>query len=213
MYNVLFVNDDKYFLEIIERKNVFKNINFVFALNAEEAINILNSKEIAVICSDLRMPETNGIDLLNHVKLNFPNIIRIVITHLKDINTLSVLIRKDEIYRYLQKPIMFEEEFYPAIKDAVHKYMIERTEDTQLSNLKKENNKLNESIFNDELKKLFVEYYNESQEIKEKVLEYLLLESPKVEEKNKILDVINQWDNSSNNLKRKVKIGIQHEKK
>ena len=91
--------------------------------------------------------------------------------------------------------------------------MIERTEDTQLSNLKKENNKLNESIFNDELKKLFVEYYNESQEIKEKVLEYLLLESPKVEEKNKILDVINQWDNSSNNLKRKVKIGIQHEKK
>nr|MBP6126225.1 response regulator [Leptotrichiaceae bacterium] len=64
MYNVLFVDDDKYFLEIIERKNVFKNINFVFALNAEEAINILNSKEIAVICSDLRMPETNGIDLL-----------------------------------------------------------------------------------------------------------------------------------------------------
>ncbi len=24
MYNVLFVDDDKYFLEIIERKNVFK---------------------------------------------------------------------------------------------------------------------------------------------------------------------------------------------
>ena len=71
----------------------------------------LEKEEIAVIVTDLKMAEVNGITLLEIVKNRFPNIIRIAMSYIKDINTISVLIKKGQVFRFIQKPIMFEDEF------------------------------------------------------------------------------------------------------
>lgn len=153
MYKILFVDDEKDTLEIIKRKVLRKDFKLYFAASAFEAYEVLEKEEIAVIVTDLKMAEVNGITLLEIVKNRFPNIIRIAMSYIKDINTISVLIKKGQVFRFIQKPIMFEDEFLPSLGAACERFS---------------NTYLNESILN-KLKDLNVELKKKNEDYSEEL--------------------------------------------
>jgi CheY-like chemotaxis protein len=110
--NILIVDDEKLFLKSVtdglkayEKKNKFKTLT---APNGREALSLLSSREIALLVTDLRMPEMDGLALIAQVHNLYPALPVIVMTAFgspeieKQVKDLGIL-------HYLEKPIGFEE--------------------------------------------------------------------------------------------------------
>ncbi|TFG78947.1 MAG: response regulator, partial [Chrysiogenales bacterium] len=110
--NILIVDDEKLFIKSIadglkpyEKKNKFKILS---ATNGEEALQVLQNNEIALLVTDLRMPKMDGITLITHVHNQYPEVPVIVMTAFgspqieKQVKDLGIL-------HYLEKPIGFDE--------------------------------------------------------------------------------------------------------
>ncbi len=89
---VLVIDDNPDFLRLFKLyAEEISNIEFIYAESGEDGLNLLaddRNQDISVIVSDIRMPKMSGLELLNIVKKNYPNIPVILITGL-EINYLS----------------------------------------------------------------------------------------------------------------------------
>jgi YesN/AraC family two-component response regulator len=110
--NVLIVDDEKLFLKSIadglkayEKKHRFKMLS---AQNGKEALKCFEAHEIALLITDLRMPEMDGITLISHVHNQFPKVPIIVMTAFGS-PQVEKQIKKMGILHYLEKPIGFNE--------------------------------------------------------------------------------------------------------
>lgn len=120
--SVLFVDDDEFVYDLIKRKLGKYNFTLYFAKSPEEAIDIVANNEINVIVSDLRMPGMNGIIMLEKIQEISPNTVRIVMSSLRDINSILLAVVKGKIFKYITKPIKYEQELVPAIQESLEVY-------------------------------------------------------------------------------------------
>ncbi len=125
---ILFVDDEENILKSIRRSLMDEPYEMFFANSGKEALKILEENKVDVIVTDMRMPEMNGLELLEIVKKKYPDIVRIVLTGYAQVSTLIAAINSGQIYRYLVKPWKLEAEFKPAIRQALehHRLMMER---------------------------------------------------------------------------------------
>ena len=101
--NVLYVDDEQ--TNLFSFKASFRRDFNVFTANSgEDALKLMETEKIHVIVSDQRMPGMTGIELLQHVKVKYPEPIRILLTGYADINAVIDAINKGEVYRYVTKP-------------------------------------------------------------------------------------------------------------
>jgi len=119
---VLFVDDDEVILQSLERGLLDEPYNTLFSKSGREALEILQQEEVHVIVTDMRMYDMTGLELLSIVKKEYPHIIRLVLSAYTQITTLLTAINHGEIFRYITKPLKFEEEFKPAIHQALEYY-------------------------------------------------------------------------------------------
>lgn len=110
--NILIVDDEKLFLKSVtdglkayEKKNKFRTLT---ASNGREALSILNSREIALLVTDLRMPEMDGLALIAQVHNLFPTLPVIVMTAFGS-PEIEKQVKDMGILHYLEKPIGFDE--------------------------------------------------------------------------------------------------------
>ena len=107
--SILLVDDEEPNLrqlsEILnENYTVFK------ASSAIEAIEILKEKiEISIIISDQRMPEMTGTELFEHLENQRHPAMRIILTGFADMQNVVQAINKSNVFRYLNKPVNFDE--------------------------------------------------------------------------------------------------------
>jgi CheY-like chemotaxis protein len=105
VYSILFVDDEdmarKYFA-----KGLQDSFNILTAANVVDAKKIIeeNSSSIAIVITDQRMPGDNGVVLLEYLRNNHPQIIRLLTTAYSDLNDAINSVNKGEIFRYIQKP-------------------------------------------------------------------------------------------------------------
>jgi DNA-binding NtrC family response regulator len=78
------------------------------AASAEEALEVLNKNPINIIISDFRLPNMNGIELLQIVKKKSPNVSFILITGHATIQS-AITAMKAGAYDYILKPLKFDE--------------------------------------------------------------------------------------------------------
>jgi len=127
---VLFVDDEKKVLRSLEMGLQDETYHKLFANSGKEALEILQREEVHVIVTDMRMPEMSGLELLRTVKEEYPNIIRMVLSAYTQATTLLVAINQGEIFRYITKPWKLEEEFKPAVRQAIDYYNLQSESNT-----------------------------------------------------------------------------------
>ena len=119
---VLFVDDEEKILNSLKRGLLDEPYNTLFATSGKEAIEILQREEVHIIVTDMRMPEMSGLELLRIVKKDYPSIVRMVLSGYTQVTTLLTAINQGEIFKFITKPWQLEEEFKPAIREAVEYY-------------------------------------------------------------------------------------------
>jgi CheY-like chemotaxis protein len=110
MKYVLIVDDEEQLLLTMQAGfEPFKDrFEVLTACNGKEAVEVLASKRINLVVTDLKMPEMDGFDLLAHLKNNFPEIPAVVMTAF---GTPSIEARLSTagMMKMLEKPVDFEE--------------------------------------------------------------------------------------------------------
>lgn len=106
--NVLLVDDEKHFREILVKRLSQRGIIALQASDGEEALRLLEEKPVDVIVMDVKMPRMNGIETLRHVKEQYPATEVIMLTgHASTRDGVDGI--KAGAFDYLTKPIEFEQ--------------------------------------------------------------------------------------------------------
>ena len=100
---ILIVDDEPSILNSL--KHVFRKTYEVFvAPSAEEALVFLQTQEVEIIISDMRMPNMNGAEFLIQTKCLYPNVESILLTGYSDVSSIRSAIFDGEVFGYLAKP-------------------------------------------------------------------------------------------------------------
>ncbi len=98
------------------------------ARGAQEALKKMQTQgPYAVVVSDLRMPEMDGITLLTKVRELSPDTVRIVLTGYADIQMAMAAVNEGSVFRFLAKPCP-PEHLAKALQAALQQYRLQRVE-------------------------------------------------------------------------------------
>jgi DNA-binding NtrC family response regulator len=134
---ILFVDDEEKVLKSLQRGLLDEPYNLLFATSGKEALKILESNEVHVIVTDMRMPEMSGLELLRIVKEKYPKIVRLVLSGYTQVTTLLTAINQGEIFKFITKPWRLEEEFRSVLQQAIDYYNLRNERDELLAELEK----------------------------------------------------------------------------
>ena len=115
---ILAVDDEVFALEMFE-DSFRREYKVLLAHNGEEALQLIKDNDIQLIFSDQRMPGISGIELLERVKDEKPDVVRILTTGVTDLQTAIDSINRGNIHRYIPKP-WNEDELRKVIVEQLH---------------------------------------------------------------------------------------------
>lgn len=100
---ILVVDDEIVIREMISKILSRNSYQIILASDGFEALNLLEQNKIDVVMTDMKMPGMDGMELIELVKKNYPDMKIIVMTAFEDIYTIKDAIMKgaDE---YITKP-------------------------------------------------------------------------------------------------------------
>ncbi|MBI2608385.1 MAG: sigma-54-dependent Fis family transcriptional regulator [Deltaproteobacteria bacterium] len=101
---LLIIDDEKENLNSLKRILQLEDYECLTALNAHTALNILKSTWIHLTFLDIRMPEVDGMTLLQTIKKQFPEVEVIMMTAYGDIET-AVQAMKIGAFDFITKPL------------------------------------------------------------------------------------------------------------
>mgnify|MGYP002621826839 CR=1 FL=1 len=135
-FSILYVDDEKMALKYFTQ-TFSKTFDVITTDSVESARQILKEKsgEIAILITDQRMPNEMGTKLLQHVKNEYPDIIRFLTTAYTDIKDAIDAVNNGEIYRYVTKPWDIKE-LNEQLHNAIHLYLT-RLHEQELLNEKR----------------------------------------------------------------------------
>ena len=102
-FDVLVVDDEEDNLDAF-RFAFRKAFSLHYALGGQEALNLLERLDPAVIVSDQRMPGMSGIEFLRRAKERRPDTVGILLTAYTDLPVLIDALNSGAVERYIQKP-------------------------------------------------------------------------------------------------------------
>ncbi len=124
---ILFVDDEENILAAL-RRQLRKDFNLLTANNGSRGLELFSTDgPIAVVVSDFRMPEMNGVQFLKRVKEISPDTSRIMLTGFADLNAVIDAVNDGNIYRFLTKPCSTEV-LAKAIQNGLEQYRLVRAE-------------------------------------------------------------------------------------
>jgi signal transduction histidine kinase len=139
-YNILYVDDEEDNLRIF-RASFRREFNIFIASNTDIAKEILKDNDIHLIISDQRMPDKTGVEFLEEIIVDFPDVVRIILTAFSDTTDIIRAVNKVGIYRYLTKPWDVDD-LTMTIKSAMNNFMLKRQNHNLVINLRQTNEEL-----------------------------------------------------------------------
>ena len=121
--SVLFLDDEQNVLNSIARLFADEPYGVAVAGNSEEAMDIMAREKIKVVLSDQRMPDISGVEFLRRIKVQYPEVVRILFTAYADLSAAEQAINISEVYRFINKP-WHPEELKSAVSGAIHYFDI-----------------------------------------------------------------------------------------
>jgi response regulator RpfG family c-di-GMP phosphodiesterase len=100
---ILLVDDEVAILDGL-RRQLRKRFTVCTANSGAEALELLQSRTVAVVVSDMRMPQMDGATLLSRIRELHPNVVRILLTGQADTQAAITAVNQGQIFRFLTKP-------------------------------------------------------------------------------------------------------------
>jgi response regulator RpfG family c-di-GMP phosphodiesterase len=100
---ILLVDDEIAILDGL-RRQLRKKFTVHTANSGAEALELLQSEPVAVVVSDMRMPQMDGAAFLSQVRALHPDVVRILLTGQADTQAAITAVNEGQIYRFLTKP-------------------------------------------------------------------------------------------------------------
>ena len=124
---VLLVDDDRNLLDSFKR-HFRKRLNLVTSNSPADGLQaLLDDGPFAVVISDLRMPNMDGVEFLSRVRSKSPDTVRFMLTGNASLDVAIDAVNQGNIYRFLNKPIDTDT-FYRAIMDGIQQHRLITTE-------------------------------------------------------------------------------------
>lgn len=101
---ILCVDDEQNILSSLRRLFRAHGYQVLTAESGKAGLEVLTSQPVDIVISDMRMPEMDGAQFLEHVRAKWPDTIRLLLTGYADIQSILAAINRGEIYRYITKP-------------------------------------------------------------------------------------------------------------
>lgn len=103
MLKILLIEDDISFCKLLEKFLTKNNYLVITTYTAAEARNSLKKQTFDLILTDLRLPDSDGIELMMEIKTAFPDVPVILMTGYSEVNT-AVKALKNGAADYISKP-------------------------------------------------------------------------------------------------------------
>ncbi|MFW5966755.1 MAG: response regulator [Persicimonas sp.] len=163
---VLVVDDEVHILKAVKRVLTDIDCEVRTASNGEDAIDILDREDIAVLISDQCMPGLSGLTVLSHARENYPTTVRIMLTGVGDMSTVTEAVNKGQIFRYVAKP-WDRDRFMRMVDEAIEHHELRRANERYEEFIREQNERLRQ--LNDQLEELVRERTKEVTAQNEKI--------------------------------------------
>ncbi|QXM06498.1 response regulator [Crassaminicella indica] len=117
---ILFVDDEEQILRSLKRLFLDKDYRILLAADGETALKILDTENVNLIVSDIKMPAMNGYELLKRVKEKYPKILRVAFSGYTDNNNIIEALENNLAKLYIFKP--WNNETLLSIIDKIFKF-------------------------------------------------------------------------------------------
>ncbi|TFW32340.1 HD domain-containing phosphohydrolase [Massilia horti] len=101
---VLCVDDEKHILSALRRLFRTQGYEVLTEESARAGLALLETRPVDVVISDMRMPEMDGVEFLEQVRLRSPDSMRLLLTGNADVRLILDAVNRGEIHRYITKP-------------------------------------------------------------------------------------------------------------
>ena len=108
LLNLLIVDDERSVRESCREVAIALGFNTQIADSPEHAYRILDSTNVDVVLLDLRLPGTNGMEVLREIKRRRPDTVVVIMTGFATVQS-AVQAMKAGAYDYVTKPFNFDE--------------------------------------------------------------------------------------------------------
>lgn len=129
---LLFVDDEPSVLNALRRLFRSGGYEVLLAPGGREALDLLATRPVDLVVSDMRMPGMDGAALLEAVRQRHPATVRILLTGYADIGATIAAINRGEIHRYIAKPWV-DEDLLLAVRDALSRRALQLQHDRLLA--------------------------------------------------------------------------------
>ncbi len=134
---ILYIDDEKENLQGFKYL-LQRDFHIYIASSATEGFKIMRQHKIKVVLTDQRMPSISGIELLEEVAKDFPDIIRIIITAYGDSDTILQAVNQGKVFHFITKP-WNNHELKVIITRAIETYNLKREKAELIDYLQKTN--------------------------------------------------------------------------
>jgi DNA-binding NtrC family response regulator len=105
---VLYLDDDE--ANLVSFKANFREQFEVFTTsNPVEAYNMIAEQNIAIVITDHNMPSMSGVEFLESISSDYPNVQRILLTGFTDLVPVMEAVNKGKVFRIISKPFNMKE--------------------------------------------------------------------------------------------------------
>lgn len=130
--SILFVDDNKMVLTILERWLEEEKFHIHMANNPKEALRIIEQHHIDVVVSDLLMPGMDGLAFLTMMKADYPHVVRMILSGHLHTQSMLAAINQVGVFKFLTKPLELTDTLknilYEALQQAERNQLAQHAE-------------------------------------------------------------------------------------
>jgi len=138
--NILLLDDEPNVLRSLERLLRPHGYQVRSALNAAEALALVQEQEPDIVITDYNLPDMTGVDFLEKVQKGYPNIVQILLTGDQGPAAIQA-INRSRVYRFISKP-WDNEDLKLTVRQALYQADLERQNAQLLETVNKQNREL-----------------------------------------------------------------------
>ena len=142
---ILYIDDEQENLESFKIA-LWMDYDIITVPNTKIARDILKEKPVKVVITDQRMPDESGLEFVESIVDQYPDLIYMVLTGYTDIEVVIEAINHGNIYRFMTKPWGLQE-MKQSIENALETYNLRKNNKDLVNELKNKNEELKKSEY------------------------------------------------------------------